>query len=150
MDCLKRFSLAVCLLATCQISRAEEPKTPVTVTATTMPPAGSHAIPSISGNRAPLIVNRDERSARPTDGTFGYDVRRPFFFTQQAVNRLTHYTPDRREGGYKTEGKHLFDILAVRPIKKSLHPEKHEEEHGGHGGGEQHEKEDHKEPAKKH
>ena len=145
MDCVKQILFVLLALPAGQSAIAfERPPTKLNDT----PPV--HTLPSQSGNRAPLIVNRDERSARPTDGTFGYDSRRPLLLPQSFFNRITHYTPDRRERGYKTEAVHLFDILAVRPIKKSLHPEKHEEEHEGHGEKHEEKHDDKKHDDKKH
>ncbi|WP_020474397.1 hypothetical protein [Zavarzinella formosa] len=94
-----------------------------TVTAADPESPPAHTRPSQTPERSPQIINRDERS-RPTDGTFGYDTRRPLFLSQSTVDRLFHYPADRRSGGYRTDGPHVFDILSIRPIKKSLHLEK--------------------------
>ncbi len=86
-----------------------------------------HSRPSQTPNFAPQTVNRDDRS-RPADGAFGYDTRRPLFFSQHAYDRLFHGSADRRAGGYRTDGPRVFDIFSVRPIKKVLHAEKGKKE----------------------
>ena len=112
MDGVRRILFILVIILTAQAATAADPESP---------PA--HARPSQTPNFSPKIVNRDDRSLF-TDGTFGYDTRRPFFISQSAVDRLFHYPADRRERGYRTDGPHVFDILSIRPIKKSLHLEK--------------------------
>ncbi len=108
MDGVRRILFVLVVVLIGQTATADEPQ---------------RGRPSQTPNLSPQIINRDDHS-RPTDGTFGYDSRRPLFFSQSAYGHLFHGSADRRAGGYRTDGLRVFDIFSVRPIKKALHAEK--------------------------